>query len=155
MKDFFIRLFNYDGFANEAILGTLLKSSQPEKAIKLMAHLLAAQRIWYDRCSGSPSFAGPLWQDDGNINEFASIIKKNNADWINYLDTLTDAEFENIVRYNNLKGDPFENKLSDILIHVINHGTHHRAQIGQQLKFAGTEILPVTDYIAFARQINS
>ncbi|MDO3643016.1 DinB family protein [Mucilaginibacter sp. L3T2-6] len=155
MKNLFIRLFNYDGFANEAILEALLKSSQSDEAVRLMAHLLAAQQIWYSRCSGSTMFAGPLWQDDGNINEFASTIKKNNADWLSYLDTLTDAEFDKIVRYNNLKGDPFENKLSDILLHVINHGTHHRAQIGQQLKFAGAETLPVTDYIAFCRQINS
>ncbi|MGN6397490.1 MAG: DinB family protein [Mucilaginibacter sp.] len=155
MKNLFIRLFNYDGFANEAILEALLKSSQTKKAVRLMAHLLAAQQIWYSRCSGSATFAGPLWQDDGNINAFASTIKKNNADWLSYLDTLTDAEFDKIVKYNNLKGDPFENKLSDILLHVINHGTHHRAQIGQQLKFAAAETLPVTDYIAFCRQINS
>lgn len=155
MKNLFIRLFNYDGFANEAILEALLKSSQSDEGVRLMAHLLAAQQIWYSRCSGSATFAGHLWQDDGNINEFASTIKKNNADWLSYLDTLTDAEFDKIVRYNNLKGEPFENKLSDILLHVINHGTHHRAQIGQQLKFTGAETLPVTDYIAFCRQINS
>jgi uncharacterized damage-inducible protein DinB len=34
---------------------------------------------------------------------------------------------------------------------LINHGTHHRAQIGQLIKFDGLEILPNTDYIFYLR----
>lgn len=154
MKDFFIRLFNYDRFANEIILNSLVNSTRPAKAIQLMTHLLMAQQIWHNRCNGLPLPAGALWQDDGDIDEFAATIRQNNENWINYLETQTDAGFEAIISYNNLKGEPFESKLSDIIMQVINHGTHHRAQIGQQLKSAGTETLPVTDYIAFSRQIN-
>jgi len=154
MKNFFISLFNYDRFANDAILDSLINSSRPAKAVQLMTHLLMAQQIWYNRCNGLPLPAGALWQDDGNIDEFAVTIKQNNENWISYLERLTDTDFEKIISYNNLKGEPFESKLSDIIMQVINHGTHHRAQIGQQLKFAGTETLPVTDYIAFSRQIN-
>ncbi|MES2107830.1 MAG: DinB family protein [Bacteroidota bacterium] len=154
MKNFFIRLFNYDRFANESILEVLINSSRPEKAIKLMAHTLAAQQVWFNRCKGLVPYSGALWQDDGNIDGFAATIRKNNEDWITYLEMLTDGDFEKIISYNNMKGDPFESRLNDILIHIINHGTHHRAQIGQHLKFTGAETLPVTDYIAFSRQIN-
>jgi uncharacterized damage-inducible protein DinB len=154
MKNFFIRLFNYDRFASESILKVLLNSSQPEKAVQLMTHLLMAQQIWYNRCNDLPLPAGALWQNDGKIDEFAASIVNSNGNWIAYLETLTDGDFDKTISYNNLKGEPFESKLSDILMQVINHGTHHRAQIGQQLKFAGTETLPVTDYIAFTRQIN-
>ncbi|MDB5154777.1 MAG: hypothetical protein JWR54_3528, partial [Mucilaginibacter sp.] len=55
-----------------------------------------------------------------------------------------------VISYKNLKGDDFENKLSDVLAHLINHGTHHRAQVGQHLKLAGVE-LPNTDYIFYIR----
>jgi len=153
MKNFFIRLFGYDRFANETILDTLINSNQPKKAVQLMTHLLMAQQIWYNRCKGLPLPTGALWQDDGKIEEFAATIVKNNTDWTTYLETLQADDFDKTLSYNNLKGDPFESKLSDILMQVINHGTHHRAQIGQQLKFAGVETLPLIDYIAFTRQI--
>jgi uncharacterized damage-inducible protein DinB len=65
---------------------------------------------------------------------------------------LDDNAFEEIVYYKNLRGDGYENKLEDILAHLINHGTHHRAQIGQELKLAGVENLPVTDYIFYIRE---
>jgi len=61
------------------------------------------------------------------------------------------ADFEKNIYYKNLKGIAYKNKLADILAHVINHGTHHRAQAGQQLKFAGFENLPITDYIFYVR----
>lgn len=154
MKNFFIRLFNYDRFANEAILQVLVSFGQPAKAVQLMTHLLMAQQIWYNRCNGLPLPAGALWQDDGKVEEYAAAIVKNNGDWIAYLETLRDDDFSKVFNYNNLKGEPFASNLSDIIMQVINHGTHHRAQIGQQLKFAGAETLPVTDYIAFTRQIN-
>ncbi len=65
--------------------------------------------------------------------------------------TPEELEFDKIVPYQNSKGVNYTNNLSDIITHVINHGTHHRAQIGQLLKQAGIEKLPMTDYIAFVR----
>jgi uncharacterized damage-inducible protein DinB len=155
MKNFFINLFNYDCFANKTILDVLIKSNQPAKAVQLMAHLLAAQQVWYNRCKSLPPFTGTLWQDDGKIEEFAGAIRKNNTEWVSYLKSLNPDNFEGIISYKNMKSEPFESKLSDILMHIINHGTHHRAQIGQHLKLAGIENLPVLDYIAYTRQFNS
>jgi uncharacterized damage-inducible protein DinB len=64
---------------------------------------------------------------------------------------LNDNDFERLISYKSLRGDAFENKLIDILGHVINHSTHHRAQAGQYLKIAGTD-LPITDYIFYLRE---
>lgn len=153
MKDFFLRLFNYDRFCNETMLDVLVKSNQPASAMRLMAHLLAAQQVWFNRCNGLPPFTGALWQDNGKIEEFAGTIKKNSTEWVRYLENLNPDDFEEIVSYKNMKGEPFESMLSDILMHIINHGTHHRAQIGQHLRLAGVENLPVTDYIAYTRAI--
>ena len=53
-----------------------------------------------------------------------------------------------------MAGAPYEDKLLGILSHVINHGTHHRAQMGQQLLFAGATELPPTDLIFYLRDNN-
>ena len=55
------------------------------------------------------------------------------------------------VAYTNSSGTAFETPLRDILTHVVNHGTHHRAQIALVLREAGIAP-PATDYIYFVRE---
>jgi len=150
MKDHFINLFKYDRFANELIAETIIKANNPEKPVKLMAHLFAAQQIWLGRCTDFPDAPRTTWPD-WQADTFASLIETSNTGWLHYLEGLEAGDFNKIISYKTLKGDPYENKLVDILSHVINHGTHHRAQAGQQLIAAGIETLPPTDYIIFVR----
>ena len=155
MKAYFTRLFQYDAYTNQVILDAIVKANEPEKAVQLMAHILAAQRIWLNRCLDLPQDAVELWVGPGTPTaDLAEKIKENHQAWVACLQDFTDDDFDKTIHYKNLRGDKWESKLVDILTHIINHGTHHRAQIGQQLKFAGAESLPVTDYIAYIRQIN-
>ena len=149
MKDHFIRLFNYDHFANQTIIKAIRANNDPAKAVHLMAHLLTAQQIWLARCQGGLNAPTVLWPE-GNA-DFEQLANNNSSLWLNYLNTLNADDFDKEIVYNNLQGTPYQNQLSDILAHVINHGTHHRAQIGQQLNFAGAQSLPITDYIFYIR----
>jgi uncharacterized damage-inducible protein DinB len=84
-----------------------------------------------------------LWPD-WKADTFEKLIDDNYAAWIDYINGLNEEDFQKIIAYKNSKGDSYENQLEGILAHLINHGTHHRAQAGQQLKFAGAEKLPLT-----------
>ncbi len=150
MKDHFIQLFNYDKYANLLIAETIIKANNAGKAVGLMAHLLSAQQVWLSRCKGEQVTGQVLWPD-WKTDTLEQLINDNHRAWINFLDYLSPDDLETSISYKSLKGDPFENKLIDILTHVINHGTHHRAQTGQQLKFDGVDTLPNTDYIAYLR----
>jgi uncharacterized damage-inducible protein DinB len=150
MKTYFLKLLNYDQFANKAILKSIIDAGEPKPAVKLMAHLLAAQQIWLNRCKGLPAIGGALWPD-WKADTFEKLIDDNHTVWIDYINGLSEADFQNVIPYKNSRGDSYENQLEDVLAHLINHGTHHRAQIGQQLKFAGAENLPLTDYIFYIR----
>lgn len=149
MKAYFTRLFNYDQQASLLIVKTIFEVSSPEKPVQLMAHLLAAQQIWLGRCKSETANVA-LWPD-WKADVFEAIIQQNHQQWRNFLDDPEELEFDKIVPYQNSKGVNYTNNLSDIITHVINHGTHHRAQVGQHLKLAGIEKLPMTDYIAFVR----
>lgn len=150
MKSYFIRLFDYDRHASHLILDTIREADNPEKPVKLMSHLLTAQQVWFNRCKRLSTTHTVLWPDR-EAEALAGMIDENHARWIGYLNQLDKENFDQTVSYKTLKGEPFGNKLSDILAHVINHGTHHRAQAGQQLLAAGIDKLPVTDYIFFVR----
>jgi uncharacterized damage-inducible protein DinB len=155
MKSHFISLFNYDCYANKLILDILTKANYPPKPAQLMAHLLAAQQIWLSRCTTLSSTPLDLWPAiDELTDKFAGLIDDNHNAWLIYLNTLTEEDLDRTISYKNTKGTGFESQLINIITHLINHGTHHRAQIGQQLKFAGLESLPNTDYIFYLRQTN-
>ncbi|HWD88430.1 MAG TPA: DinB family protein [Mucilaginibacter sp.] len=151
MKNFLIRLFDYDKHANLLLTTTIADAGNPEKPVQLMAHILAAQQIWLARCLGGAPVSAALWPE-WEPDIFEPLINDCHRGWLNFLRTKTDADFNQYISYNDLKGNPHETKLSDIFGQVLNHGTHHRAQIGQILKFDGLENLPPTDYIVYVRQ---
>jgi uncharacterized damage-inducible protein DinB len=112
--------------------------------------LLSAQKIWLSRCKGEPVIGAVLWPD-WKADTFEQIINNNHQQWGSFINSLNDSDFQNRIIYKNLKGEGLENSLIDILGHVINHGTNHRAQAGQQLKITGID-LPTTDYIFYLRE---
>jgi uncharacterized damage-inducible protein DinB len=153
MNSHFINLINYDCNASKQLLDLMTTNNVSPKAVQIMAHYLAGQQIWLNRCKGLPAVAGALWPG-WTIDTFADLITANNKNWVEYIEGLNPEDFEKRIGYKNSKGNSFENKVIDILSHLINHGTHHRAQIGQQLKFAGVDELPMLDYIFYIRQKN-
>jgi uncharacterized damage-inducible protein DinB len=46
---------------------------------------------------------------------------------------LTDSSADRVVAYNDTKGNPYEMGLAQLITHVVNHGTHHRAETGMLL----------------------
>ena len=151
MKDFLIRLLDYDKHTNLLLAETVANAGNPEKSVQLMAHILAAQQIWLARCLGGAPVSAAIWPE-WEPDIFEPLINDCHREWINFLLRKTDADLNSYISYNDLKGNPHSTRLIDILGQVLTHGTHHRAQIGQQLKFAGLETLPPTDYIVYVRQ---
>jgi uncharacterized damage-inducible protein DinB len=152
MKEYFKRLLGYDQYANLQLLDALNKASQPPQAVKLMAHMLKAQQVWLARCEHTPPAGSTLWPDWDAV-QFKYIIEENSKGWMNYIEELNNDDFDQVLNYTNFSGLACQDKITDILGHLINHGTHHRAQIGQELKRAGLESLPVTDYIFYVRSL--
>ena len=149
MKEHFLRLFDYDQTANRLIF-TALRDQAPttERAGDLMMHLLQASHNWLLRLQGKPSTQYDLWPQP-EWGTMQSLLESNTEGWKAFIAAETD--FHRGITYQNQTGATYTNVLSDLLAHVINHGTHHRAQIGILLKQAGLEKVPVTDYIAYLR----
>lgn len=150
MKKHFLKLFDYDKYANLLILESMLAAGNPQKTEQIMAHLLVAQQVWLQRCKGLSPKNIAIWPD-WKIETFELVIHQNYAACTDFIQQGPE-DFAQLIRYQNTKGESFQNGLSDILTHVINHGTHHRAQIGQLLKLAGLQQLPATDYVVYLRE---
>ena len=65
--------------------------------------------------------------------------------------SITDPHFIRCIKPNMAKkGNLFENKIDDILFHIINHSTYHRGQIMMLFRESGLEPI-FSDYIFHKR----
>jgi len=56
-----------------------------------------------------------------------------------------------VVAYKNIKGEPFQSPVWQIVLHIVNHASYHRGQITTMLRQLGHTPVP-TDLIAFYRR---
>lgn len=147
----FVNLFEYDYWATRRILDVLGANQEAdlERCLDLMSHLLRAQRVWLNRIEKSDVAPLAIWERD-TLAECAERCAENTRDWLRFLSSCSAGDLNNQINYTNQRGEPFTSELREILTHVINHGTHHRAQIALLLRQAGISP-PPTDYIVYAR----
>ena len=151
MKDYFLGLFKYNDWANQKLLICLQKNKiKEEKVLTQYNHLIVAQNIWLNRINNLSSGNLVLWETK-KLLDLIELTHKSSDDWIRFLQNYQMSSFEEVIAYQNTKGQSFETGLADIIIHVVNHSTHHRAQIVQLLRSYNVEP-PRLDYIFFFRE---
>ena len=150
MKQHFLHLLKYNLWANQRLLGTLSQNSvDDEDILRLFSHIVSAQIIWLHRVEGLPTSPFPPWETY-NLREIESMMDESNVRWNKFLNNYKMDTLEEVIHYQNAAKKDFENRLTDILTHVINHSTHHRAQISYRLRLLGIAPPPM-DFIEFAR----
>ncbi|GAA4102301.1 DinB family protein [Mucilaginibacter panaciglaebae] len=151
MKEYFLRMFGYDLYANNQILATMRRAKTPQNTLVLMAHLLGAQMRWLKRCKNQSEAGLEMFPQVETI-PFETLIAQNHREWSDFLNELADTDMDRAIVYRNTSGAEFSSTITEIATQVINHGTHHRAQIGQLLKQIGVDALPPLDFIFYIRQ---
>jgi uncharacterized damage-inducible protein DinB len=149
----FIHLLKYNHWATSRAANSIVQTSGdlPE-AVKLLSHLISSQFVWLSRVADVKSDV--LVWDNFLIDECISKSSEITSEWINLIEGKSNDFLEKRIKYQNSKGEKFENSLKDILTHLINHSTYHRAQIAQLVKRAGG-IPAVTDYIVYQRELQN
>lgn len=132
-------LFTYDAWANREALSSLRNANtSPPRATKIMAHIIAAEWLWFYRIELNQDKLQslPVWpeltldQCEKQLNDLTGI-------WTDYLNRLTPAKLSEQISYTNTKGESFSSAIEDILQHVIMHSAYHRGQIATDLRSAG------------------
>jgi len=126
------------GTADKNVVGTL-------------AHVFAADRIWMGRIQGQPParFIAPEERDLAVLNRvWPGLLQV----WKQWAGELTDANVSTVASYQDLKGNPWSTTWWQIVLHVVNHGTHHRGQVSGFLRVLG-HVPPPLDLIAYYREL--
>ena len=147
MKQHLNRLFEYNLWANQKFADVLLANDfKHPKILRFISHTANAQLIWFDRINGKASET-PVWIEY-SISEAIDKLISNSQAWLSFINE--EQDFSRIITYVDSQGDSYQSVLSDIIIHVANHGTHHRGQIALLLREENIAP-PASDFIFFCR----
>jgi uncharacterized damage-inducible protein DinB len=146
----FQRLLEHMFWADTRLLDMLDEyGTGVDAALRLFAHVLSSERVWLMRLRREDSSVQPAWPELG-LDGMRTLAERNAGGYARLLQELDDADLAADVVYANSQGVPYRNTMSDILMHVVLHGSYHRGQIASAVRAAGLQ--PVnTDFIAFAR----
>jgi uncharacterized damage-inducible protein DinB len=108
--------------ADKSVLGTL-------------AHIYGADRAWLARVEGAPQ----SWLTESDYQ--LAVLEKDwpviHERWGLWAGRLDDAALASELAYTDLKGNPHRQPLWQVVMHVVNHGSHHRGQVSGFLRAMG------------------
>jgi uncharacterized damage-inducible protein DinB len=143
------KLFQHVWWADAEVGSALAGMEQvPAGALRLYAHVLAAELVWIDRIERHEQTVA-VWPD-ADLDGCTKMATRARARYRAYLASLTVDALAHRVPYTNTAGTYYETPLEDILLHVALHGAYHRGQIASVLREGGLTP-PATDYAVFAR----
>jgi uncharacterized damage-inducible protein DinB len=143
----FKSLYQYNAAMNKKVLHAALSNTEKlsDKCKTLISHGLAAHHIWNVRILEQTALY-TVW-DLIDSNKWLSLDESNHEQTA---EILADCKLSDVFHYTNTKNIQYKNKVEDILFHVINHSTYHRAQIATEFKACGLSPI-ASDYIAYKR----
>src|SRR5215467_12769459 len=118
MTEMLQRFLEFDRWANQESLHSLeTMTSPPERAMALIAHIAATQRVWLERALSVPQSVAvwPQWSLPETAKELPVVL----GEWKRLIAT---GDLTREFAYTNTKGQQFRSKLRDVALHVIFHG---------------------------------
>jgi uncharacterized damage-inducible protein DinB len=144
-------LLAYDAWANRQ-MSELFERARPADAnvARVWAHVGATLELWHARQAGGDYSKIAVWPP-WDLRESSRHALDADRRWTASASEWGEPDLARIVRFANTRGEPCADRLDDIVRHVANHGTHHRAQIAMRLREIGIEPLNL-DYIVYCRK---
>ncbi|MCB9855787.1 MAG: DinB family protein [Phycisphaerales bacterium] len=115
---------------------------------KILQHLYGAEAIWYERIGGTGYDEPRAWDAIDSVADLQAASEALHTARDAWLNTLSDADLAKTFTYTLRSGESCTSGLADILVHVCDHGIHHRAQASNMTRHIG-EPFRHSDYLRF------
>lgn len=155
-------LFRYNDWARDRVL-TLVAPLDPsaldrrfemgEGSLRAtVGHIHEAEWNWLQRWQGRSPKKGEAPHEFATIQALWTQWRLTADDRDRFLNTLHDADLDRAVTYTNMLGETYSFKVGYMLLHVCNHGTHHRAQAVNMLRHLGVKPPPMDFLVMHAEE---
>lgn len=117
-----------------------------------LVHIYSAEWVWYTRWQGT-SPTEPIPSDRfADLPALSAAWRTLESGIRSFVDGLDDAGIARAIDYRLLSGQPGRSAFSQMVQHVVNHGSYHRGQITTMLRQLGAQPPKSTDMIFFFRE---
>lgn len=161
MKEMLQQLAAYNFWANQRMFETILtlpeekqKTEVPSSFKSIYAtvlHMWNAESVWWQRMKLQERIVAPTEYFKGSMQELANELLQQNRYWTEWINAASEAALDHVFQYQTSRKEQFKQPISQMLIHVFNHGTYHRGQLVNMLRQLGIEKIPQTDFIVWTR----
>lgn len=141
----FARLLTHMAWADQGLLDAV-EAHPSQAAVRLLGHVVVAERIWLGRIRGEDLPLTP-WEPR-DLPAIRGLVQETRDGFASFVAGLDPARLTESVRYRNSRGEEQILALGDILLHAALHGAHHRGQICTLLAREGKA--PALDHFLFA-----
>ncbi len=139
------RLIAYTSWANKAWLDFAFSAGAADPYFAAMiSHIYLAEQVWFQRVHNEPLDSDVFATK--TKEELLHLATRHDS---RYAEILAD-DLDRTIAYRRFNGEAHESVLSDILLHLITHGAHHRGQMATAASKAKLPF-PTTDFINYSR----
>ena len=162
MKEIFMQYAAYHVWANSLLLDAI--QALPEETqnaevnssfsslYKTVLHMLDAESIWWQRIKLQERIERPGDTFSGSFAELSKLLLSQGRQWQQWVAGTNEHGLQHEFIYFNSKKERFKQPVSQMLLHLFNHGTYHRGQLVTMLRQLGVEKIPATDFILWSRK---
>ncbi|MFM9280490.1 DinB family protein [Paenibacillus jiagnxiensis] len=157
-----VKMYEYHVWANQTILGRIkeLPSSVLSQEVNssfstiahALSHIYAVDKSWYLVLTGTgmpealqacmPLNKSTLYSVDEYANSFDELAEQH-REWFR-----SQPDLEQTILLDNPYAGIRQTRLSEIVLHVVNHGTYHRGNVSTMLRQLG-HASTMNDYALF------
>jgi uncharacterized damage-inducible protein DinB len=102
-----------------------------------IVHLYQSDRVWLDRLEERPSGQLADYEAPGCTWELRDAWLSVQDRMVAFADSLDQSNVTREIAYKNLAGQPFVSPVWQMILHIVNHGTHHRGQVTNMIRQLG------------------
>ncbi len=95
----------------------------------ILVHMMSSEWVWFQRWHGTSPKGHLDAAEYPTLGELKKRWSEVEADMRAFIDGQTDASLQAPLTYSNFRGETFHVPLWQMLVHVVNHETHHRGEL--------------------------
>lgn len=139
-KSLLLSIFEYKAWANKDLFSLLKKLPITEHlreqhdATRILNHIYVVDQIFIANLQGKAhTFTALNTPETPSIAALHTDVEVADCWFIDYINSLTDASFGEIILFTFVDGSPGKMSRGEMLLHLATHGNYHRGAVGRIL----------------------